>query len=191
MFTEYDEDNNPIKSETLDVLEWDIWGNSQDAYNSMNDFYIRDIIFNYQRYFRPFKVVYAGSEETQALSDGNYRIRRDFELNFTPDNELRTDFYEPNVNSGWWNQVEIKEDDTNNICEAGDRLIYFEVCGDVRPFGSASANILYDHHANIYVYNMDKKVVYWNHIASLVETVPLPKQWLKMRSFIRTEKIYL
>lgn len=190
--TTYDDAGDVINTETSEVLGWNIWENSQEAYDRLTPGYFKDLIFNYQRYFRPFKVVIAGEEETTMFDDGNYRIVRNvvFGSGETPGG-TNNDYYEPIIQNEYWRQVPV--DHGEYICREGDRLIYFEQLGDVR-FRDAinnqeSVNILYDNTSTVYVYNLDRDIVYFNHITSLVSSIPLPKQWLQMQQYISTETL--
>lgn len=184
-----------ISENSYEVIDWNVWNNTQDVGSGAIG-YEKEVILNYQRYFRPFKIVIAGENETKALNDGNYRIKRNYVYpNYNPNNLWQKDqsLYEPTVNNHIFTQEKILPGD-DYTCEEDDVLVYFEQLGDVRfrleDSGIPSANILYDNYSTVYVYNQTKDIVYFDHVTRFVQSTPLPKKWLEMQTYIHTEKIY-
>lgn len=186
--TIYADNNEEISSQITYTPGWNIWGNSVDAFAAFDAVSPNSVIArtfkDYSRFFRPFAVVFATQEESDAFNDGNYRIRRDINYTGALSGGIDNSLYDPEIQTGYWRQELITGGEYQ--CRPNDVLIYFEQLGDVMPSIDTTSTILYDNHANIYVYNLTRDIVYFNHISSLVTTNPLPKQWLGIRTYIPT-----
>lgn len=170
--TEYDDNGDELSSFGTSTAEWAIW--ADDAYINNDDNFspeyedVKITLRNYQRLFRPFRVIIAGDDEVDAIDNGSFRTVRKV-ANLQTDFTFNIDYVDMPVTP----ESKFKID-------KGDKLIYFELCGDVSL--SNSTAILFEGYSHIFVYNLTKKVVYWDKIAVLVQSQHLPKQWLDLKS---------